>query len=174
MVAKEARSGSAAPPAEQAAHPAAYDPVFLLPFTLQVCTFFGGKPNTQPACPQPNEHDACLASDHSQYLQACFLLVQVIRDRLMTCLEVASSGLLAVLLRGLACRNAAMRSCAYEALALYGEALEASNFRLALSLLILCHEITTDAAVQGVIIINQSLEHYGNPLHAGRRRSCRF
>ena len=50
----------------------------------------------------------------------------------MVCLEVATSGLLAVVLRGLACCDGAMRACAYEALALYNEALEASNFRSAL------------------------------------------
>ena len=60
------------------------------------------------------------------------MAVQVIREGLMACLEVATSGLLAVVLRGLACCDDALRSCAYEALALYDEALEASDFRSAL------------------------------------------
>ena len=47
----------------------------------------------------------------------------------MSCLEVATSGLLAVVLRGLACSSAALRSSSYEALALYNDALEQSNFR---------------------------------------------
>ena len=50
----------------------------------------------------------------------------------MACLEVATSGLLAVVLRGLAYCNDGLRGCAYEALALYDEALEASDFRPAL------------------------------------------
>ena len=50
----------------------------------------------------------------------------------MACLEVATSGLLAVVLRGLAHCDDALRGCAYEALALYDEALEASDFRSAL------------------------------------------
>ena len=58
--------------------------------------------------------------------------VQVIQEGLMACLEVATSGLLAVVLRGLAYCNDALRGCAYEALALYDEALEASDFRPAL------------------------------------------
>ena len=61
--------------------------------------------------------------------------VQVIQQELMACLEVATSGLLAVVLRGLACCNDALRGCAYQALALYAEALEASNIRSALQCL---------------------------------------
>ena len=56
-------------------------------------------------------------------------LLQVIQEELLPCLEVATSGLLAVLLRGLACGSAAFRSCSCEALALYTEALKHSNFR---------------------------------------------
>ena len=61
----------------------------------------------------------------------CKLLhwLQVIREELLPCLEIATSGLLAVTLRGLACGVSALRSCSYEALALYSEALEKSNFR---------------------------------------------
>ena len=55
----------------------------------------------------------------------------------MACLEVATSGLLAVALRSLACGNGALRGCAYQALALYDEALEASDFRSALQCLAL-------------------------------------
>ena len=47
----------------------------------------------------------------------------------MTCLEVATSGLLAVVLRALACGSAVLCSCAYEVLAHYNDMLEASNFR---------------------------------------------
>ena len=50
----------------------------------------------------------------------------------MACLEVATSGLLALVLRGLASCADALRGCAYEALGLYDEALEASDFRSAL------------------------------------------
>lgn len=56
-------------------------------------------------------------------------LLQVIREQLLPCLDIATSGLLALVLRGLACGSAAFRSCSYEALALYKEALEQCNFR---------------------------------------------
>ena len=55
--------------------------------------------------------------------------LQIVREGLMTCLEVATSGLLAVALRALACGSAVLCSCAYEVLAHYNEMLEASNFR---------------------------------------------
>ena len=65
--------------------------------------------------------------------------MQVIREELMTCLEVATSGLLAVALRALACGSAVLRSCAYEVLAHYNDMLEASNFRYcSLSCLLQC------------------------------------
>jgi len=49
----------------------------------------------------------------------------------MSCLDIAKAGLLAVVLRGLACGSAVVRRCSYEALALYSEAVETSNFRSA-------------------------------------------
>lgn len=69
----------------------------------------------------------CMSSKRSHFKRLHRL--QVIREELLPCLEVATSGLLAVVLRGLACGCAAYRSRSYAALALYSAALEQSNFR---------------------------------------------
>ncbi len=81
---------------------------------------------------QPLIRDALLGSPLLFFQQqVAWLFLQVIRADLMSCLDIAKSGLLAVVLRGLACGNAVVRRCSYEALALYSEAVETSNFRSA-------------------------------------------
>jgi hypothetical protein len=59
-------------------------------------------------------------------MSAC---VQGLRNSTLGCLDMAGWGLLSLLLRCLACADDALRGLAYEALALYADTLERSNFR---------------------------------------------
>ncbi len=136
MSSGEEINGRALQAQQAAVHTAAYDPAFFLPFTLQV------RPHTPElkiaagygSGPQGFHNArgivrACVSFLHSGGICQQLHCAQVIREELLSCLEVATSGLLAVVVRGLACGSAAFRSCSYEALALYNEALEQSNFR---------------------------------------------
>ena len=55
--------------------------------------------------------------------------MQGLRDGNLGCLDMATWGLLSLLLRSLASADVLLRGLAYEGLALYAENLESSNFR---------------------------------------------
>lgn len=54
---------------------------------------------------------------------------QALRDASVSCLDMATCGLLPLMLRCMACRDDELRSLAYEAVALYETTLDRSNFR---------------------------------------------